>query len=90
MDVNLRGVFNCIMAELQRMDKDASIVSTSSVAGLKGYGGAAAYSTSKVRGPLLSVKVMGRGGGVLMCKVACCHRPYTLCGSGGWSEEHQG
>ena len=90
MDVNLRGVFNCIRAELQRMDKDASIVSTSSVAGLKGYGGAAAYSTSKVRGSLLSVKVMGRGGGVLTCKVACCHRPYTLCGSGGWSEEHQG
>lgn len=47
MDVNLRGVFNCIRAELQRMDRDASIVSTSSVAGLKGYGGAAAYSTSK-------------------------------------------
>ncbi|KAL9135134.1 MAG: hypothetical protein Q9175_003671, partial [Cornicularia normoerica] len=36
MDVNLRGVFNCIRAELQRMDKDASIVSASSVAGLKG------------------------------------------------------
>lgn len=36
MDVNLRGVFNCIRAELQRMDKDASIVSTSSVVGLQG------------------------------------------------------
>lgn len=36
MDVNLRGVFNCVRAELQRMDKDASIVSASSVAGLKG------------------------------------------------------
>lgn len=48
IDVNLKGVFNCIRAELQRMDKDASIVSASSVAGLKGYGGAAAYSTSKV------------------------------------------
>ena len=34
MDVNLRGVFNCIRAELQRMDKDARIVSTSSVTGL--------------------------------------------------------
>ena len=36
MDVNLRGVFNCVRAELQRMEKDASIVSASSVAGLKG------------------------------------------------------
>lgn len=48
MDVNLRGVFNCIKAELQRMDKDASIVSASSVAGLKGVATGAAYSTSKV------------------------------------------
>ena len=47
MDVNVKGVFNCIRAELQRMDKDASIVSTSSVAGLQGTGLAAAYSTSK-------------------------------------------
>ena len=36
MDVNLKGVFNCVRAELQRMDKDASIVNASSVAGLKG------------------------------------------------------
>ena len=48
MDVNLKGVFNCIRAELQRMDKDASIVNTSSVAGLRGYSTQAAYSTSKV------------------------------------------
>ena len=47
MDVNVKGVFNCIRAELQRMDKDASIVNISSVAGLRGAGGAAAYSTSK-------------------------------------------
>ncbi len=51
MDVNLKGVFNCIRAELQRMDKDASIVTTSSVAGLRGYPGGAAYSTSKVGVP---------------------------------------
>lgn len=30
MDVNLRGVFNCVRTELQRMEKDASIVSASS------------------------------------------------------------
>lgn len=47
MDVNLKGVFNCIRAELQHMDKDASIVSTSSVAGMHGAERAAAYSTSK-------------------------------------------
>ena len=48
MDVNVKGVFNCIRAQLQRMDKDASIVNASSIAGLQGYGGGAAYSTSKV------------------------------------------
>ena len=47
MDVNLKGVFNCIRAELNRMDKDASIVSTSSVGGLEGFPTGAAYSTSK-------------------------------------------
>lgn len=88
MDVNLRGVFNCIRAELQRMDRDASIVSTSSVAGLKGYGGAAAYSTSKVSGSFLSVKVIVMA--MLMCQAARCNRPHTLRGPGSWSEEHQG
>lgn len=55
MGVNLKGVFNCIRAELQRMDKDASIVNASSVAGLKGYANGGAYSTSKVRRLLHSV-----------------------------------
>ncbi len=48
MDVNLKGVFNCIRAEIQRMGNGASIVSASSVAGLKGVAKGAAYSTSKV------------------------------------------
>ena len=48
MNVNLRGVFNCLRAELQRMDKDASIVSMSSIAGLKGYSTGGHYSASKV------------------------------------------
>lgn len=47
MDVNLRGVFVCMRAELQRMNKDASIVSASSVAGLQGMKMGAPYSTSK-------------------------------------------
>lgn len=53
MDVNLRGVFNCLRAELQRMGEGGSIVSASSVAGLKGYKNGAAYCTSKVRTQLL-------------------------------------
>ena len=53
MDVNLRGVFNCIRAELQRMGEGSSIVSAASVAGLKGYPKGAAYSTSKVRDALV-------------------------------------
>lgn len=48
VNVNVKGVFNCIRAELQRMEKDASIVSTSSVAGMRGYDRGASYSTSKV------------------------------------------
>ncbi|KAL9069277.1 MAG: hypothetical protein Q9161_005684 [Pseudevernia consocians] len=54
MDVNLTGAFNCVRAELQRMDKDASIVNASSVAGLKGTAGTAAYSVSKVGQRLLA------------------------------------
>ena len=49
IDVNLKGAFNCIRAELQRMNEDASIVTASSVAGMRGYPTCAAYSTSKVR-----------------------------------------
>jgi len=48
LDVNLRGVFNCVRAELQRMEKDASIVNASSVAGLKGYKKGSAYSVSSL------------------------------------------
>ena len=55
MGVNLKGVFNCLRAELQRMDGAASIVNAASTAGLKGFGGGAAYSTSKVRYRLLAV-----------------------------------
>ena len=48
MDVNLKGVFNSTRAELQRMNKNGSIVNISSVAGLKGVKNSAAYCTSKV------------------------------------------
>lgn len=64
LDVNLKGVFNCIRAELQRMDREASIVSTSSVAGLRGSASAAAYSASKVNQRLLAVC---EGQGIWIC-----------------------
>ena len=48
MEVNLKGTFNCVRAELQRMDKGASIVNTASVAGLRGLPTAVAYCASKV------------------------------------------
>ena len=51
MDVNVRGVFNCMRAELQRMPKDGSIVNAASIAGLKGSAFAAPYNTSKVSRP---------------------------------------
>ena len=48
IDINLRGVFNCVRAELQRMGKGGSIVNAASVAGLKGYETAVPYCASKV------------------------------------------
>lgn len=47
LDVNLKGVFNCVRAELKRMKADASIVNASSVAGLRGANMGAAYAASK-------------------------------------------
>ncbi|KAL8923574.1 MAG: hypothetical protein Q9208_004521 [Pyrenodesmia sp. 3 TL-2023] len=44
--VNLKGVFNCLKAELKRM-KGGSIVNASSVAGIKGYFQSIAYCASK-------------------------------------------
>ena len=49
LDVNLKGVFNCLRGQLQRVDKDASIVNMASVAGLKGYRTGAPYCASKVK-----------------------------------------
>ena len=50
LNVNLKGVFNCVRGELQRMGEGASIVNAASVAGLQGYPYNVAYSTSKVGG----------------------------------------
>lgn len=46
--VNLKGVFNCLKAELKRM-KGGSIVNASSVAGIRAYHQSIAYCASKVR-----------------------------------------
>jgi NAD(P)-dependent dehydrogenase (short-subunit alcohol dehydrogenase family) len=49
LDVNLRGVWNCMKAELRQMMAQGSgaIVNCSSIGGLRGSKGRAAYSASK-------------------------------------------
>ncbi|KAL8744533.1 MAG: hypothetical protein Q9190_003230 [Brigantiaea leucoxantha] len=51
INVNLKGVFNSVRGELQRMKgpdfRGGSIVNMSSVAGITGHGTGAAYSSSK-------------------------------------------
>jgi NAD(P)-dependent dehydrogenase (short-subunit alcohol dehydrogenase family) len=52
LDVNLKGVLYCVRSEFMNMEKEGSIVNISSVGGLRGFAGAAAYSAAKfgVRG----------------------------------------
>ncbi|KAM6516756.1 hypothetical protein FALCPG4_014929 [Fusarium falciforme] len=47
MDVNVRGVWNCMRAQLRHVQPGASIVNASSAAGLIGFAGGAAYTASK-------------------------------------------
>jgi len=48
LDVNLTGVFNCMVHQLRAMKaKGGSIINTASIMGLQGTPGAAAYSASK-------------------------------------------
>lgn len=47
LDVNLNGVMYCLRAQLRHMNRGGSIVTTSSVAGLRGYAKNAAYVASK-------------------------------------------
>lgn len=49
INVNLKGVFNCLRAQLSTIEKGGSIVNISSVGGLHGLPGASAYIASKVR-----------------------------------------
>ena len=47
MDINLKGPFLCSQAALKYMKKGASIINISSVAGIEGSAGGAAYCASK-------------------------------------------
>jgi NAD(P)-dependent dehydrogenase (short-subunit alcohol dehydrogenase family) len=47
LDVNLRGVFNCLRAELPQLGAGGAVVNMSSSAGLSGAPGMAAYSAAK-------------------------------------------
>ena len=48
LDVNLTGVFNCMVHELRAMkERGGSIINTASIMGLQGTPGASAYSASK-------------------------------------------
>ncbi|WPN44701.1 MULTISPECIES: SDR family NAD(P)-dependent oxidoreductase [unclassified Pseudomonas] len=48
LDVNLTGVFNCMVHELRAMKaRGGSIINTASIMGLQGTAGASAYSASK-------------------------------------------
>jgi len=47
MNVNLKGAFLCSQAALKHMKKGASIINISSIAGIEGSAGGAAYCASK-------------------------------------------
>lgn len=47
LDINLRGVWLCMRAELEAMEPGSAIVNTSSTAGLLGYPSAPQYSAAK-------------------------------------------
>lgn len=47
MDINLKGCFLCSQAALKYMKKGASIINISSIAGIEGSAGGAAYCASK-------------------------------------------
>lgn len=47
IDINLRGIFNCMRAQLPRMNTGSSIVNVSSGAGIVGQPGVGLYSAAK-------------------------------------------
>ena len=87
-DVNLKGTFNCVRAELQRMDKGASIVNTASIAGLRGLPTAVAYCASKV----VTCDLSSFFWRIFTLKnwLARGRWNYANCGQGRRIEQHQG
>jgi len=72
MDINLKGPFLCSQQALKYMKKGASIINISSVAGIKGSPGGAAYSASK-GGIRLFTKALAAEVGSLGIRVNSIH-----------------
>jgi NAD(P)-dependent dehydrogenase (short-subunit alcohol dehydrogenase family) len=72
MDINLKGCFLCSQAALKHMKKGASIINISSVAGIEGSAGGAAYCASK-GGIRLFTKALAAEVGSLGIRVNSIH-----------------
>ncbi|MBU2576486.1 MAG: glucose 1-dehydrogenase [Nanoarchaeota archaeon] len=72
MDINLKGPFLCSQAALKYMKKGASIINISSVAGIEGSAGGAAYCASK-GGIRLFTKALAAEVGPLGIRVNSIH-----------------
>jgi NAD(P)-dependent dehydrogenase (short-subunit alcohol dehydrogenase family) len=72
MDINLKGPFLCSQAALKYMKRGSSIINISSIAGIEGSFGGAAYSASK-GGIRLFTKSLAAEVGVLGIRVNSVH-----------------
>lgn len=72
MNINLKGPFLCSQAALKHMKKGASIINISSVAGIEGSAGGAAYCASK-GGIRLLTKALAADVGALGIRVNSVH-----------------
>lgn len=75
LNVNLKGVFNCVRAELQRMGEGASIVNAASIGGLQGYPYNVTYCASKVGGLFVTSSCSIQ----LTSNLARCHWHHEDC-----------
>jgi len=72
MDINLKGCFLCSQGAIKHMKKGASIINISSVAGIEGSAGGAAYCASK-GGIRLFTKALAADVGPLGIRVNSIH-----------------
>jgi len=72
MNINLKGPFLCSQAALKYMKRGSSIINISSIAGIEGSGGGAAYSASK-GGIRLFTKSLAAEVGALGIRVNSVH-----------------